>query len=143
MAVNPLGLPAGLFANTLVSSGTHPIVLDGDLRGTLQYISGRDSDQLLDISGRNLQEGMLVFVKHTYDESDTPATVRRDETYYQYKLQSGDSEERDEVSGGTLPNAIGNWTELVFSDSDTHSTVTNVQGHFTDTKGDIRVVEIR
>ena len=137
MAVNDLGLPGINFANTLISDGEHPLVLDGDLRGTLQYITGDDSDQLLDILGSRLQEGMLVYIKRTYDELD--GTTRTAETYYQYKLQSGDSEARVEAAGGTLPNAIGNWIALRITDSDSHATIANVHGHFTDSEGDIRI----
>ena len=102
--------------NTLTSNSDQPIVVDKDIRGSLQYISGDSDDQLLDISGRRLQEGMLVYIKNRYEEADTPnPTTRKAETYYQYTLDSDDSEIRD-FSDGSLANNIGNWAELELGD---------------------------
>ena len=97
--------------NTLISNNDQPIVVDKDIRGSLQYLSGETGDQILDISGRRVQEGMLVYIKNGYEESDTPnPTIRVSETYYQYTLSDGDSDIRD-FGDGSLANNIGNWTK--------------------------------
>ena len=101
------GLTRNAWTGTWSPSGDHPIVLDTEIRGGLRHISGDSGDQLTDISGQRLQEGMLVYVKNTY------GSVTGD-TFYQYSLLSGES--RD-TSTGEMPNAAGNWTEVTFGGS--------------------------
>ena len=98
------GLTRNAWSGTWSPSGDHPIVLDTEIRGGLRHVSGDSGDQLTDISGQRLQEGMLVYVKNTY------GSVTGD-TFYQYSLLSGES--RD-TSTGEMPNAAGNWTEVTF-----------------------------
>ena len=102
MSSNYDGLTRNPWPGTWSSSGLHPIALSTELRGTLQYVSGEDGDQLTDISGQRLEEGMVVYVKNTYDAVGGDA-------WYSYKLLPG--EERD-VSTGAYPNAAGNWVSF-------------------------------
>jgi len=104
MATDYNGLTRNTWPGTWSSSGTHPIVLDREVRGGLRYISGDVGDQLTDIEGQRIQEGMLVYVKNTYD------SVTGDK-YYVYKLQAGET--RD-PSTGAMPNSAANWSEVLF-----------------------------
>jgi hypothetical protein len=70
-------------------------------------VSGDAGDQLTDITGQRLQEGMLVYVKNTYGSVDGGK-------FYQYSLLSGESRN---LSTGDMPNAAGNWTEVTFGGS--------------------------
>ena len=97
------GLTRNAWTGTWSPSGGHPIVLDTEIRGGLRYISGDVGDQLTDIPGQRLQEGMLVFVKSTYGS----VTGNK---FYQYSLFGG---EQRNTSTGDMPNAAGNWTEFV------------------------------
>ena len=97
------GLTRNAWTGTWSPSGDHPIVLDTEIRGGLRYISGDAGDQLTDITGQRLQEGMLVYVKNTY------GSVIGNK-FYQYSLLSG---EQRNTSTGDMPNAAGNWTEFV------------------------------
>lgn len=97
------GLTRNAWTGTWSPSGDHPIVLDTEIRGGLRYISGDVGDQLTDITGQRLQEGMLVYVKNTYGS----VTGNK---FYQYSLLSG---EQRNTSTGDMPNAAGNWTEFV------------------------------
>jgi hypothetical protein len=63
MSGNYDGLTRNLWTGTWSSSSTHPIVLDSDLRGSLQSITGLAGNKLTDIFGQRLQDGMLVYVK--------------------------------------------------------------------------------
>ena len=101
MSTNYNGLTRNTWPGTWSSSGTHPIVLDREVRGGLRYISGQSGDQLSDIEGQRLQEGMLVYVKNTY------GSIAGDK-YYSYRLLDGES--RDS-STGEMPNNDGNWSE--------------------------------
>ena len=126
MSTNYDGLTRNTWPGTWSSSGTHPIVLDREVRGSLRYISGDSGDRLTDIEGQRLQEGMLVYVKNTY------GSITGDK-YYTYKLQSGES--RD-ASTGAVPNNTANWTEVTFGGSGSSvsalSELTNDVGFITD-----------
>ena len=98
------GLTRNAWTGTWSPSGDHPIVLDTEIRGGLRHISGDSGDQLTDISGQRLQEGMLVYVKNTYGS----VTGNK---FYQYSLLTGESRN---TSTGEMPNAAGNWTEVTF-----------------------------
>lgn len=114
MSTNYDGLTRNTWPGTWSSSGTHPIVLDREVRGGLRFISGSDGDQLTDIQGQRLQEGMLVYVKTSYGD------ITGDK-YYTYKLLDGES--RDS-STGDMPNNSGNWSQVTFGGgSDGSSTV--------------------
>ena len=99
MSTNYDGLTRNPWPGTWSSSGTHPIALDRELRGALQFVSGEAGDQLTDISGQRLQEGMVVYVKNTY------GTITGD-SWYTYKLKSGESRNS---STGAMPNNEANW----------------------------------
>jgi len=101
------GLTRNAWTGTWSPSGDHPIVLDTEIRGGLRYVSGDAGDQLTDIAGQRLQEGMLVYVKNTYGSVDG-------NKFYQYSLLSGESRN---TSTGDMPNAAGNWTEVTFGGS--------------------------
>ena len=96
------GLTRNTWTGTWSPSGDHPIVLSNEIRGGVQYVSGDAGDQLTDIPGTRIQEGMMVYVKNTY------GSVTGDK-YYTYSLGIGES--RD-ASTGAVPNAAGNWTEV-------------------------------
>ena len=98
------GLTRNTWTGTWSPTGDHPIVLDTEIRGSLRFVSGDASDQLTDITGQRLQEGMLVYVKNTY------GSVTGDK-YYSYSLLSGESRN---PSTGDMPNAAGNWSEVSF-----------------------------
>jgi hypothetical protein len=98
------GLTRNTWTGTWSPSGTHPIVLDTEIRGGLRFVSGEEGDRLEDISGQRLQEGMLVYLKNEYDEF-------QGDKYYKYLLLEG--EERD-LSTGEMPNDSLNWSEVSF-----------------------------
>ena len=98
------GLTRNTWTGTWSPTGDHPIVLDTEIRGSLRFVSGDTGDQLTDITGQRLQEGMLVYVKNTY------GSVTGDK-YYSYSLLSGESRN---ASTGDMPNAAGNWSEVSF-----------------------------
>lgn len=104
------GLTPTNWPGTWRSPSDAPVVLDSDIRGTLQSVTGEPGDRLLDIKGQRLQEGMLVYVKTGYTESDT-TTVRQADKYYQYKLLSGQVRS---TATGAVPNTIANWSLASF-----------------------------
>jgi hypothetical protein len=98
------GLTRNTWTGTWSPSGDHPIVLDTEIRGSLRYVSGNLGDQLEDISGQRLQEGMLVYLKYSYSNF-------AGDKYYKYTLDIG--EERNS-STGDLPNSSSNWVPAHF-----------------------------
>ena len=60
------GLTRNQWPGTWSPSSSHPIVLDGEIRGGLRYVSGVDSDTVTNITGQRLQDGMLVYVKNAH-----------------------------------------------------------------------------
>ena len=104
MATNYDGLTRNVWPGTWSTGTNSPIVLDTEVRGTLQSISGDASDRLTDIPGARIQEGMLVYVKNGYTSGSTTYTADK---YYTYKLQG--SEVRSNVTGA-VPNADANWS---------------------------------
>lgn len=98
------GLTRNTWTGTWSPSGTHPIVLDTEIRGGLRFVSGGEGDRLEDIPGQRLQEGMLVYLKNEYGEF-------QGDKYYKYLLLEG--EERD-LSTGEMPNDSLNWSEVSF-----------------------------
>tara|TARA_B110000444_G_C18826948_1_gene590864 strand:- start:202 stop:1449 length:1248 start_codon:yes stop_codon:yes gene_type:complete len=104
MATNYDGLTRNVWPGTWSTGTNAPIVLDTEVRGTLQSISGASGDQLHDIPGARIQEGMLVYVKNGYTNGSTTYTADK---YYTYKLQG--SEVRSSITGA-VPNADANWT---------------------------------
>ena len=94
------GLSRNQWPGTWSPSSNHPIVLDGEIRGGLRYVSGVDSDTVTNITGQRLQDGMIVYVKNAH------GTFEGDR-YYKYELGAG--EYRDS-STGEMPNAASNWT---------------------------------
>jgi len=99
MSGNYDGLTRNLWTGTWSSSSTHPIVLDSELRGSLQSITGLSGNRLTDIFGQRLQDGMLVYIKEGYTNG---LIIRSSKTYYQYILLSGQS--RD-IYTGDYPNS--------------------------------------
>ena len=104
MATNYDGLTRNVWPGTWSTGTNSPIVLDTEVRGTLQSISGDSGDRLTDIPGARITEGMLVYVKSGYTSGSTTYTADK---YYTYKLQG--SEVRSNVTGA-MPNADANWT---------------------------------
>lgn len=101
------GLTRNTWTGTWSPSGTHPIVLDTEVRGGLRFVSGEEGDRLEDIPGQRLQEGMLVYLKNEYG-------AFQGDKYYKYLLLEG--EERD-LSTGEMPNDSLNWSEVSFGSS--------------------------
>jgi len=98
------GLTRNVWPGTWSPSSSQPIVLDTEIRGTLQSITGNSGDRLTDIYGQRLQEGMLVYVKTTYTAG---GYTRAGDSYYTYKLLSGDVRN---ASTGAAPNTEANWS---------------------------------
>jgi len=98
------GLTRNVWPGTWSTGTNSPIVLDTEVRGTLQSISGDSGDRLTDIPGARITEGMLVYVKTGYTSGSYTYTTDK---YYTYKLQG--SEVRSNVTGA-MPNADANWT---------------------------------
>lgn len=109
MSSNYDGLTRNPWPGTWSSNGTHPIVLDTELRGSLQSISGTVGDQLTNITGQRLNEGMIVYVLTGYTAG---AVTRSGDTYYKYNLLPGQSRN---VNTGEMPNSEDNWTLVSFS----------------------------
>jgi len=104
MATNYDGLTRNVWPGTWSTGTNSPIVIDTEVRGTLQSISGDSGDRLTDIPGARITEGMLVYVKNGYTSGSTTYTADK---YYTYKLQG--SEVRSSVTGA-VPNADANWS---------------------------------
>jgi hypothetical protein len=98
------GLTRNVWPGTWSPSSSQPIVLDTEIRGTLQSITGNSGDRLTDIYGQRLQEGMLVYVKTGYTAG---GYTRTGDSYYTYKLLSGDVRN---ASTGAAPNTEANWS---------------------------------
>ena len=98
------GLTRNVWPGTWSTGTNSPIVIDTEVRGTLQSISGDSGDRLTDIPGARITEGMLVYVKNGYTSGSTTYTADK---YYTYKLQG--SEVRSSVTGA-VPNADANWS---------------------------------
>ncbi len=99
MATNYDGLTRSLWPGTWSPTGNHPIAIDRELRGGLRLISGDSGDQLTDIPGQRLQDGMLVYVKNAYGSIQS-------NSYYRYAVLSGETRN---PANGTLPNNDANW----------------------------------
>jgi hypothetical protein len=111
MSANYDGLTRNIWTGTWSPSGSQPIVLDTEVRGTLQSISGAAGDRLTNIPGQRLTEGMLVYLVAGY----TAGSVTRDaDSYYKYKLLSGQVRN---PSTGDMPNSEDNWTKFTVSSS--------------------------
>ena len=106
MNLNYNGLTINEWPGTWVPSATQPIVLGNEIRGSLHSISGEPSDQLHNISGQRLQDGMLVYVVSGYSTTDA---VYDSATYYSYRSLPG--EKRNPLTGA-LPNRAANWTRV-------------------------------
>lgn len=109
MSTNYDGLTRNTWTGTWSPTGDHPIVLDTEIRGSLQSISGSFGDRLTNITGQRLTEGMLVFVKSEYTAD---GYTRAAKSYYQYNLLNGQS--RD-PNTGVMPNTEANWTIFTVS----------------------------
>lgn len=103
MATNYDGLTRNPWPGTWSPDGEHPIALDRELRGSLQYVSGDVGDRLTNISGQRLQEGMMVYLKTSYSDGIYAFIGDR---YYQYRLGFGESRN---PTTGAMPNASTNW----------------------------------
>lgn len=111
------GLTRNAWPGTWSPSANHPIVLDTEIRGGLRYISGNSGDQLADIKGQRLQEGMLVYIDNSYTSGSVQYNGGR---YYQYQLQLGESRN---IATGELPNSNNNWSEFTTSTLDLQSVI--------------------
>jgi len=105
MAVNYDGLTRNRWPGTWSPGGDHPIVLNSEMRGGIHFVEGGTVEELTDIKGQRLVEGMIAYVKTSYTGVDG-------DTFYIYKSQSGET--RDNATGA-LPNSSANWTKLVNS----------------------------
>jgi len=94
------GLTRNAWPGTWSPSANHPIVLDTELRGSLRFVSGTSGDQLSDITGQRLQDGMLVYVANSYGDYTGGE-------YYKYSVLSGESRDGNT---GELPNNPENWS---------------------------------
>ena len=131
MSADYSGLTRNSWPGTWSPSSTHPIVLDTEVRGTLQSISGSSGDRLTDISGQRLAEGMIVWVKGAYSAG---GASRSSSTYYTYRLQSGQS--RD-ANTGAMPNAEANWS--VFNGADPSSLINSTNTGTNNISGSLAV----
>ena len=102
MAISYDGLTRNAWTGTWSTTGDHPIALNNEIRGGIHVVSGSAGDQLADIPGQRLQEGMLVYLQNSYG-SFTGSK------WYTYNLLVGES--RSAITGA-VPNADGNWTEF-------------------------------
>lgn len=112
MSSNYDGLTRNIWPGTWSASAEQPIVLDTELRGALQSISGAAGDQLTNITGQRLNEGMIVYVAQTYTSG---IYTRTGNNYYTYRLLPGQS--RD-INTGAMPNAEANWAAVEFGGGD-------------------------
>lgn len=101
------GLPAYIIPGTWQAPTTsrNPIVVDRQIRGSLQFVTGKEGDRLTDIIGSRLQYGMLVYVENDYTVGDY---VRYKNSYYCYQKQILDAERS--TTTGQLPNSEANWS---------------------------------
>jgi hypothetical protein len=108
MSADYSGLTRNNWTGTWSPTGAFPIVLDTEIRGGLQSISGVSGDRLTDITGQRLVEGMLVYLKAGYTVGDV---TRASNSYFTYKLLfvGGILQTRD-ANTGEVPNAEANWT---------------------------------
>lgn len=83
------------------ASGTFPTVINREIRGTLQYVSGAAGDRLTNITGQRVEYGMLAFLQTGYTAG---GTIRTAGAYYQYT-----SADPRNVNTGELPNTEANW----------------------------------
>jgi len=104
MPINYDGLTRNQWPGTWSPNGSHPVALNNEIRGGVHSITGDLGDQLTDISGSRLQEGMLVYVKTGYISG---AYTFEDNQWYTYKLLSGES--RSTLTG-VVPNGNANWS---------------------------------
>lgn len=109
MSTNYDGLTRNTWTGTWSPTGNHPIVLDTEIRGSLQSVTGSFGNRLTNITGQRLTEGMLVYVKTEYTAG---GFTRTGDSYYKYSLLSGQS--RDSITG-EMPNAEENWTKFTVS----------------------------
>ena len=128
------GLTVNKWPGTWSPSDSRPIVLDTEIRGTLQSISGSTGDQLTDISGSRLTPGMMVFVQASYTAG---SYTRNSSTYYTYALGTGQI--RDPVTGA-MPNAESNWSPFLNSADPTAAVhITNTTTSTSTTTGEFIV----
>jgi hypothetical protein len=128
MTTNYDGLTRNIWPGTWSPTDDNPIVLDTEVRGTLQGISGAVGDRLTNIPGKRLAEGMLVYLKNGY-EAD--GYTRVGDTYYTYRLMAGQSRN---LATGALPNIESNWNVVSFSGGGTSSGIIktfNILNEFT------------
>ena len=85
-------------------SENFPVTLSNQQRGGVMVITGAAGDQLLDINGRLLQDGQIVFNQAPYNEA--PGIDRAGNTYFRYL--SGAARQAD----GTVQNTTTDWTPL-------------------------------
>ena len=106
--INTDGLLALSTNNTtwVAPSENFPVTLSNQQRGGVMVITGAAGDQLLDINGRLLQDGSIVFNQAEYTEGQ--GIVRAANTYFRYL--SADGEDRD--AQGLMPNVSANWQAL-------------------------------
>lgn len=109
MSTNYDGLTRNTWTGTWSPTGDHPIVLDTEIRGSLQSISGSFGNRLTNITGQRLTEGMLVYVKNEYTADGYTRTAK---SYYQYNLLN---EQSRDSNTGVMPNAEANWTIFTVS----------------------------
>lgn len=121
MSTDIKGLTAFDWPGTWVASGDNPVVLDSQLRGTLQSIDGGSTEQLTSIKGQRLKEGMLVYVKTGYTAG---GVTRAGDSYYKYLLLAGETSD----DSGNLPNNEANWSLLSFSGGSGNEGATGASG---------------
>ena len=100
------------------AAGSFPIVIDREIRGSLQYVSGALGDRLSDITGQRIEYGMLAYVQAGYTAG---GYTRNSGSYYQYTSSAS----RD-INTGVLPNTEANWS--VFSGGGGGGGATGVAG---------------
>jgi hypothetical protein len=99
------GLTRNTWPGTWSPDGSFPIVLSDEVRGGIHFVTGEENNQLTDLPGQRLEEGMLAYVKQSY------AGVTGDR-FYIYKLQDGEG--RNENTG-EMPNTLSNWHDFANS----------------------------
>ena len=116
MSVDYNGLTRTSWTGTWSPTTNHPVALANEIRGGVHSITGLVGDQLTDISGQRLEEGMLVYVKNGYTGVDG-------DSFYQYSLLGGESRN---PSTGYVPNNPGNWSKLTLGGGGSLTTLTDV-----------------
>ena len=115
MSINLNGLTAISTGNATWASplaNEMPVAVASQIRGGLWLVSGAEGDQLTNIPGIMLQDGMLVYLQAEYEEPSDDTIVRAGNRIYQFTT------DQDRPANGILTNEVGNWAVLATGGGD-------------------------